>query len=236
MILWTSIAIFPPLFGLVVYQNLGDKVDQSFTTPYFLLVGLVQVCTMLFIDGIIAEHIFSGTLSHHLLKPYSYIKSIIARYCTAPIVKLILSSPFLLAVAFVLIQNRYIENLNFLTILLFLLSLIGGFFLSLSFVFIVGLSTFWTHKTWFLIDLNRAIIFAFSGISMPLFVFPDWAQKIVNILPFRYMLSFQIELLLDPKVITSKSTLVFILYLISLWTIVALMFKKGLKKYEAYGN
>lgn len=236
MALWTILALLHPIFTLFVFRNFGNQVDQNYTTTYFLLQGIVESGTFLFIDGLIAEQIFEGALSQYLLKPYSYVLNSLAKYCTAPIIKWLIGSPFIILVLSFLIFKGYVVDISFLKLLLFFLSIPAGLLLNLSFIFIIAFSIFWFDKVWFLSDLGRAIIFIFSGSTIPLFVFSGNFSKIINILPFRYMLSFQLEIIISKSLPSFHSFLIFGLYIIAGWSTVYLLFKKGLKRYEAFGS
>ena len=50
---------------------------------------------------------------------------------------------------------------------------------------IVGTIGFYTNSIWGMQILRQSIIAIFSGLIAPLTLFPEWFQKIANILPFK---------------------------------------------------
>lgn len=232
--LWIAVAMIPSFITLGVFKSLGKKVDQDHITLYFLTVNIVKIFTFLSIDSVISEDIFGGTLSLHLVKPYSYIKAVTCRYLSTPIVKLLLCTPYLVIVLIVFLSKDYIPSVTYL--LLFLLSILGGLSITLAISFIVGLATFWFQRVWFLRDLVLAVTIVLSGASVPLYIFPASLIPVIKILPFRYLADFQMNLILDRSKPVLWEYVLFSFYIASLWIIVYFLFSKGIKKYEAFGN
>lgn len=235
-VVWILVSIVPAVVSLYVFRQLGAQVSVSYVTAYFLLVGVVRIAIFTLVDNEIGEMIYYGQLSSHLLKPYSFIKSQIARWIASPIVRLTWSAPFIIFAVIYLLDHGFLMNLDPVRILIFILTVIAGFFLSFSFIFIVGFLPFWTEYMYLFSNLNSAITIFFSGGLIPLRYFPEQVLQVVRWLPFRYMLSFQMDVLLDHQLPSSTEFAVFAAYLVVMWGLVPIVFKAGLKKYESAGN
>jgi len=235
MIIWSFVSLIPPLFSFYVFKNLGEKVDQNYITAYFLLVGIIQTATFIVIDGLVTEMIFSGQISFFLVKPVSFSKLFLARYCTSPIIKLILGLPIILLLIFLLISNGLI-NFNLINFLILPFVLLGGFLISFSICLMIGYASFWFSRVYFITDLNIAVFSLFSGSSLPLFIFPEEFENIINYLPFRFLIDFPIDIILEKHLPEFHYFLIFIFYIIIFWLISQFVLKKGLKVYESFGN
>jgi len=72
--------------------------------------------------------------------------------------------------------------------LYFSLSVTGAFFLAAAISVLMSISTMWTVSSAGIDQLMPSVIWIFSGIIIPLPFFPDWMQKVFNVLPFRGMM------------------------------------------------
>ncbi len=61
---------------------------------------------------------------------------------------------------------------------------------------IVGTVGFYSSSIWGMQILKKAIISIFSGIIAPLTLFPEWFQKIANILPFKELIYTPVNVLM----------------------------------------
>jgi ABC-2 type transport system permease protein len=76
-----------------------------------------------------------------------------------------------------------------------------------------------------------------GGVTVPLLLLPDWAFKAVRLMPFRYIVSFPIEVY---QGIIDSETIIQGFIISGVWILVELValtiiFKYGLKNYEAVG-
>lgn len=66
-----------------------------------------------------------------------------------------------------------------------LLTTFGAFLLSSAFTAVTTISLLWTIAGEGVAQLSATIVILFSGLVIPLPLFPDWAQPIIAFLPFR---------------------------------------------------
>lgn len=55
---------------------------------------------------------------------------------------------------------------------------------------------FWADNVWSLMVANRIIAALLGGMTIPLALYPEWAQQILNHLPFRFLFAFPVDALL----------------------------------------
>ncbi len=78
--------------------------------------------------------------------------------------------------------------------LLFALSIVGALALSAAITTLVMISLFWTLNSEGITRLLPAIVLVFSGLLVPLPLFPDWIQPLIDFLPFRGVIDTPLRL------------------------------------------
>jgi ABC-2 type transport system permease protein len=133
----------------------------------------------------------------------------------------------------------FFANLNFLplNILLFIPSLILAAMIYFFVSYLVGLSAFYFGMIAGLNFIMSNVIAFFSGSILPLDLLPDNVYRLANFLPFKYIAFFPLN------IIQGKLSLLEIgwgfvggvLWLGILFLLTKLIYRNGVKKYEAYG-
>ncbi len=183
MLVWLSIAEDGPVAGY----------DATGFISYFLMVTLMRRLTGAWIVWEMDHDIRKGTLSPQLLKPIHPIHHLFARVVASKPVQAMLVGPPVV-VAAILLGARY--DLSIDNLLLTALAAFGALLIEFFAQAIIGTAAFWiTQATslaeaWFLI---RAL---FSGWIIPIDLFPPPITGALMFLPFRYTLSFPIEIIL----------------------------------------
>ena len=70
----------------------------------------------------------------------------------------------------------------------FVLSMIGALLLSCALTTVLNITIMWTVSGQGAANLSYMAVTIFSGMIVPIPFFPDWAQTIINVLPFRGLL------------------------------------------------
>jgi ABC-2 type transport system permease protein len=133
-------------------------------------------------DPEIRQMIRTGTVAYELLKPVDlfnlwYTRTIATR--TAP--TLLRSIPiFILGMAFFGMQMPNSPA----SAIAFALATIGAVLLSVAISTLLNISLIWTLSGQGITRITAAAVILFSGMAIPLPLFPDWAQTILQLLPF----------------------------------------------------
>lgn len=103
---------------------------------------------------------------------------------------------------------------------------------------VIGLSAIWFGRVDGLMEIIQSLTAIFGGFLAPVYLYPEYLKTLVEILPFRYIFSFSIELLQN-KIVSTEMLKLFIIALI--WSVLLTAFaiffyKKSLKRYEGYGG
>jgi ABC-2 type transport system permease protein len=181
----------------------------------------------------VGETIRSGELVNFLLKPINFTFKQFFDTLGKSIFRFVI---FFIIYFFVFLFFKQFW-ISALTMIYFLISLLIAFAIYFLTFYIVGISTFYFG---FIAGLNFTmfgLINFFSGGIMPIDLFPKYVSSFLNILPFKYIIFVPISIVTGkiptasiPQEILFGFAWIFILFLIS-----KILFKKGLKNYEAYG-
>jgi len=218
--------------------RMTGSMDQGYVITYYVLMILVGKLMQDITPENGVRQILSGKFSNSLLKPMSYLTEYLGSNIGSNLFRLVVSVP-----AFGLgmyITNRlgfWIVDFNPYLILLALFAvalgfminfLLGNIFLLLAFYNknMEGMRTFYYNIAGFL-----------SGAYVPFMALPLIALFTVQILPFRYTLSFPIEILLGRMTNYDLGVgfVIGTIWLIALYVIYLVLFKISIKKYAAEG-
>lgn len=146
----------------------------------------------------------------------------------------------LAATALILIFFR--QNVTFFTsytnLVLAGLSIIFSIFLTFSLSMCMGCLAFWFTKVSAIDDFFWACRMLIGGQSIPIALLPSTVRTIANILPFRYMFSFPLEIYLG-KLDSTQLVIAFamqILWIIAFIFIYQLLWIHGNRAYTAFGH
>lgn len=229
----------------VVYMAVWTTVSRAqgeiagFTTgrfaAYYIIWMLVQQLVLTVSPIAIANRIQRGDLSPLLLHPIHPIhRDIAANYSY----KLIMLPSVLTTIAVLtLLFPPAFGELAPWQILAVVLSLLLASHISMVVQWTIGLAAFWITDIVAFVQLMNMIQLFLTGRIAPLAVMPDWITVLASILPFRWMLSFPVEIALIQ--ITPAEALIGLLAQ-SLWLVLSILllravWRAGLKRYTAVG-
>ncbi|MDO8497572.1 MAG: ABC-2 family transporter protein [bacterium] len=226
MVVWLSVLDF----------SSGNNAEKSYIVSYFFFQLIVARLVGAWHAPYLGEKIRQGDVSKYLLKPASFIWYDIAENIVEKIWKITFSLPLYIIIGYFLRRNLFISWEN---ILPFLVSLIGAMIIYFLIEHLIGLSAFWLSETGAIDSYNEVFFFITSGKLFPLsYVTKLIPLGVINILPYKYMLGFPLDVLLGK---TTGQTLwsdfgmqfVWVVGLILLYKVV---WSKGLQKYGGYGG
>lgn len=221
----------------VAAYSSGAKIpmEQNTLLQYYLFLLFVSLLTDAWGAPFIMSAIRLGKLSPFLLRPSPYIFQQLSNNLMEKAIKVIYLVPAIFVLG--LIFRTGMPSIDFLKVVLFVLTVFFAFALNFLISFLIGITAFWLDEAAFLDDFVDLIIYVFSGLLFPIALFPRFMQTISSILPFRYALSLPIEIVLGQ--ITGTKLLWAISSQIG-WLLVAIFAVKyfwgrGVKKYSASG-
>lgn len=241
VLVWTVSGAIVPLVGLLVWLSISStqtlKFTQSDLILYFIFVMIVEVMVGAWGSWFISEQINTGAFSKYLLKP----TSVFTEYLSQNLCEKIFKLSFLSIVILFLISS-FSQNLNFsfnlINTFLFFISLLLAIFLTFVLDMVLGLSAFWFHEIDFFKNWIGLANQLFSGKLIPIVFLPGVLFNISIFLPFRYFISFPVEVLLNKitpiEILYGFLTQIF--WVAVFFGLYKLIYIKGIKLYQGYGG
>jgi ABC-2 type transport system permease protein len=192
--------IIAPAISLLVWrgaiaQGSTPPVSESFLTTYLVLVSIVAMLTSSWTSGFLAESIRLGGLSSWLVRPCSTHLASLANNVGEKLVKLVLLVPLVAGLGIVFRSEVDLPSAasRWLAFRLALL-MAGGMTFALDVV--IGSLAFWFEDVSAMNRLRFLLSRILSGALIPLALFPAVFSGFLAAQPFRFMVSFPLEVLL----------------------------------------
>lgn len=239
MLIWMLSAAFP-LVMLAVWLSLaqngpiGGYAEGDFVA-YYLLAFYMRQMTAVWVAWELDYDIRHGDLNIKLVHPLNPIHEYIAFNLADKLMRFVLFTPLVLLVAWAVPQTRLgwtIENL-----VIFAFALVGAWLMRFLTQYALGLFAFWTSQALVLQDVFWMLFLLLGGGVAPLDLLPDPLRTMAMYLPFRFMLSFPIEVMMEQISWTEK---VSGLGVIAIWSGILylayrLLWWRGLRRFGAFG-
>lgn len=239
--IWLIEVALTPVISIVVWSAVanaqGGVVDgytPSTFAAYFIAAMLVNYLTHTWVFWEFEWRIREGRLSSLLLKPVHPVHGDIAYNLCYKLLMLTVILPVTILL-FVLFHPTF--HLTWLHCLVLIVVLIEAYILRFMIEWTLALLAFWTTRVNVLNQLYMAVMLFLSGQLVPLTFFPPSVQTIAGVLPFRWMVSFPVELCLGDL---SWSDIWSGLGIESIWvvlsvTLLFVVWRTGVRRYSAVG-
>jgi ABC-2 type transport system permease protein len=234
------LTIVLPLIMLAVWLSVAEGgpvagYDRTRFIAYYLAALIVRNMTGMWFIWDMDSEMRLGALSFRLLKPMNPIVHYMALASSSRPIRLLLLVPMAIAAV------AWIPGLNWATdlssLVFFVASLVGAWTILFLMQYTIGLTGFWITRT---LGLNDAWFFTYSltsGYLVPLDLFPPLVRSVLAYLPFRYTMSFPVEIL------TNRVTGIAILeglamqwiWAAAIYVVYQWVWKRGLRRYSAVG-
>lgn len=242
--LWFLIAFINPLVLLLFWQGVLSA-DQTLhgwninsIRTYYLLLIIAQAGLMNHVELYVAYiDIKQGELIRELLRPFPYL--LIRSISESPWRILQMSYALITVTLLAVFLKIPIELSNVpIIITLSLLVALNAFAISFMFKMILGLTAFWMTNIDSILETNDVLIFALSGLIIPINLFPTWMFYIAKATPFPYILYYPITAFIG---LYNTSELLHIIliqfgWILGFTVIYKVMWKQGLRKFSGIGQ
>ena len=209
---------------------------QGYTLPqlliYYIIANLISKGLIGSNIGFIASEIYQGQLNRYLLYPTSYFFLKMAEYFSHSLFYFIQLLIFLCL--FALFGYWTFSPLSLLQItILFLIATFCYFQISTC----VELLAFWVDNTWSLMILVRFLFTFLGGLMVPLPFFPQWAQNLIEYLPFSHMIFLPTQALMQGLALSTflQSCLILISWSLLFSLSAQYLWNKGRYQYSGVG-
>lgn len=239
MVIWILSATFP-LVMLAVWLSLAqDGPVGTFTASdfvaYYLLSFYIRQMTAVWVAWELDYDIRHGDMNTKLLHPINPIHDYISFNLADKVMRGVLFTPVVIVVALLVPGVQYVVTP--LNLAFFVAALVGAWVMRYLIQFCLGLFTFWFSQALVLTDVFWMLYLLLGGGVAPLELLPEPLQSIAYQLPFRYMMSFPIEIMMG-QLSTSKILAGFgaiAVWIALLFGAYRLLWARGMRHFGAFG-
>jgi ABC-2 type transport system permease protein len=231
-----------PVIYLVVWSTIarqqGGEVG-GFTpgqfAAYYIVWTLVRNMNIIFTPYGWEERIRTGELSGMLLRPMHPIHNDLGFFAGWKFVVIVLWLPIAAVLSLLFhpdLQPRLVD------VVVFAFAIWGAYLIRSVNYWIVGMVTFWTTRVGPIFQLVFTAELLLSGRLVPLSLMPDWAQRLADVLPFKWTFGFPIEALVGRLPV---SELIGGLAMQALWIVIGaigvrVVWRFAIRRYGAVGG
>jgi len=193
-------AIFSPLLAALIWKaaiasGASLPVDRSYVITYFVLLSLVSVLTSSWLSGFMADDIRNGKLSVWLARPGSYLYELAANNIAEKGIKLVILVPMVLGISWIFRDDLAVTGVPWQWAVAVLAVALGAV-LTFSLDVVEGSLGFWLDDVAGIVRARGLLMAVLAGQVVPLALMPEWAQGFLTAQPFRYLVSFPLEVML----------------------------------------
>lgn len=225
-------------FVWIAASKLTENISQSYVVSYYLLLVFVSKSTQDYIPEYGIRNIIDGTFSNNLIKPFNHLIEYLGINIATNILRIFIFLPaFIVGIVMALKYDFLVVDVTPYKIFLMLIAIIIGFSINFLLGNILTLFSFKIKQ----MDGIRITYYNFSallsGEYIPMIFLPLTGQFILQMLPFRYTLSFPVELIMGKlgSYDINMGFLISLIWLVLLYFIYKIGYKFAVKKYEAEG-
>jgi ABC-2 type transport system permease protein len=191
--------VLVPAIGLLVWlavseSDAGLPYTRDQLVTYFVLMGVVSMLTGAWTSEYVQEDIRFGELNKVLVRPAPHYVHYVANNLGEKVVKAALLAPPLLLLAIVFRQELRLSP-DPARWLLFAAAVVLACALSFLIDYSLGSLAFWLQDVSGVVALERLLYGFLAGRFIPLAMFPPQFAGFLEAQPFRYVLSFPLEIL-----------------------------------------
>lgn len=243
IIIWTITSIISVGIGLLIWLSAGNSVVGGYTRNeiigYYVALFFFDNFCGWFIFYAVHQDIRSGEINNYLIKPLSYIQSMLGKEAGHKIISnIIFFVAGALLVSILVKSDIHIQFTPHLQWLFLLIAIPSAIITSFLINFCMGLLGFWFTETDYVNYLYWTVLPLLGGYYLPVSFLPGAVEKLNWFLPFRYQLSLPLEILLNRLSLAQllQSLFIMLIWNIILFKLYRIMWKKGLKSYSAFGH
>lgn len=240
--MWLVGMLAEPVVYLVVWTTIAEQQGgavQGITTgqfaAYYIVWTLVRNMNIVFTPYGWEWRIREGQLSAALLRPLHPLHEDIAGFAGWKVVTLVLWLPI---AAVLWLAFDPVLDPTLLEVAVFSVAIWGAYLIRTMFLSALGMVTFWTTRVSALFELMVALELLLSGRLVPLPLMPDWAERVADLLPFKWSFYFPIDALVGD--LTTRELFgglaMQLFWIVVLTGVFLVAWRLAVRRYSAVGN
>jgi ABC-2 type transport system permease protein len=187
-----------PLVMMALWVAVADdgkigRFDSTDFVAYFLCTLVTRMLSGAWVVWEIVMEVRQGTLAQRLLRPIPPILAYSAQNLAALPLRIAVAFPIVVILLLTTARERVTGDAALLSI--FAVSVIGAWLINFISMVAIGAMAFFLESALGLFGLWWALLSVFSGYVVPLELFPSGLRQIADVLPFRFMIGYPVEVL-----------------------------------------
>ncbi len=240
----STVVLFFVHFNLwkIVFEGNNASTIGGYTFPKMIMYVAMSRILYVFVNSLsieekVAGEIKDGNLSVFLVKPMNYLLYNISAKIGNMILQFIISIVVFFTLFFIVIGDLTVMP-GWPTILIVIVTALGGMVISTLIGYIFALSAFWIEQVGIMFVFKRTLLSFISGVWIPISFFPSLMRKILDFLPFNYLQYFSVNIYMGNLWGTEliKGVFTQIIWIVLLYLISIVMWVRGIKKYTSVGG
>lgn len=197
--IWILSLIAEPIIYMTIWTTIAQQggsvqgITAGEFAAYYITWMLARHFAVTLSPEAISWRVRSGTFSGLLMRPVHPIHADVGENIGYKLVALPIILLAMLGLALVFPPTF---TLQWWTVLAFIPAMMLAFFIRFLSHWILGLIAFWTTRASAIYEMFFVAEIFLTGRLAPLELLPDWIITLASVLPFRWMLSFPVEVLL----------------------------------------
>ncbi len=237
----TFIILIQCFFWTAVFASSSSTIVYGYTFPqmisYSIMAGLVAKMTSTGFEWEIAEDIKSGGLSKFIVQPVSYFYYRVCCFFGRKVLQFGILAILSVAALVFCVQFLSLE-INLINIILFVPFVVLSMVLNFLIYYCISSLAFIMTEIWGVFAAAGQGILMLSGGIFPLDIFSGGVLRVLNLLPFKYLVYFPANILnghLKPEEILNGA-LIQTVWIILFLVLSRICWISGMKKYVAVGG
>ena len=216
-------------------QPVGSWGQPQFVA-YFLSTLVVRLLTGSWVVWQMNYELRQGLLAFRLLRPIHPLLHYAAENLAALPMRAAFAVPIALACLWVMGRDQVTHDP--LLVVLFVVAVLLAWLVNFLAMALIGVAGFYVDSSISLWQVWFGLYMLLSGYLVPLALFPGWLRTVAQALPFRYMLSFPVEVLLGhfDRLGALGHLGVQLAWAVLLLGALSLSWRAGVRRFNAYGG
>nr|WP_157180799.1 ABC-2 family transporter protein [Actinopolymorpha alba] len=230
-----------PIISLLIWRTAlahGAQlpIDEQYITTYFVLLSIVTMATSSWLTTFLASDIRLGKLSSWMVRPASLLLNFVANNLSEKVMKLFALVP-MIGVLWWAFHDSMNVPAGPSRVVLFVISILLAGILVFTIDILIASLAFWMDDVSALHQARLVIANVLSGSIVPLALMPSWSRGFIDNQPFRYTVSFPVEIVAgDLSSAELLTGIGFQLgYVLVFGVLARLVWSSGIRAYSAVG-
>jgi ABC-2 type transport system permease protein len=206
---------------------------------YYLLTPLAGFITWTEFSRRLGYDIKNGVFSNRLIKPIKIWGEVLSQVAAYKTQYFLTANIFYIAILIIVYTTITTVKITTLSVALFILWSFLALALHILMDYWIASLAFWVDEVWSFMHFKLITFSLLGGVSFPLDILTPQTRAFIELLPFKFMYFVPISYLQgkrDPHLFMLSDIVILLAWALTFLVLNKIFWKRGLKKYGAYGN